>query len=57
MTVHFQDDSIAIHVIQCGPYGNNAYLVICPETNESIVIDAPQTRARSSRRRSRPMSR
>ena len=41
MTVHFQDDSIAIHVIQCGPYGNNAYLVVCPETNESLVIDAP----------------
>ena len=41
MTVHFQDDSVAIHVIQCGPYGNNAYLVVCPETNESIVIDAP----------------
>ena len=41
MTVHFQDDTIAIHRIQCGPYGNNAYIVVCPETNESIVIDAP----------------
>ena len=41
MTVHFQDDTVAIHVIQCGPYGNNAYLVVCPKTNESLVIDAP----------------
>ncbi len=41
MQAHFQDDSITIHKIQCGPYGNNAYLLVCPETNESIVIDAP----------------
>ena len=41
MPVHFQDDTVAIHVIQCGPYGNNAYIVVCPDTNESIVIDAP----------------
>lgn len=41
MTVYFQDDTIAIHMIQCGPYGNNAYIVVCPETNESLVIDAP----------------
>jgi glyoxylase-like metal-dependent hydrolase (beta-lactamase superfamily II) len=25
----------------CGSDGNNAYLVVCPETNESIIIDAP----------------
>ena len=41
MTVHFQDDTVAIHMIQCGPYGNNAYIVVCPETNASVVIDAP----------------
>ncbi len=41
MAVHFQDDTITIHKIQCGPYGNNAYLLVCPDTNESIVIDAP----------------
>jgi glyoxylase-like metal-dependent hydrolase (beta-lactamase superfamily II) len=25
----------------CGHEGNNAYLIVCPETNESIIIDAP----------------
>ena len=25
----------------CGSDGNNAYLIVCPETNESIIIDAP----------------
>ena len=41
MPVHFQDDEVTIHKIQCGPYGNNAYLLVCPQTNESIIIDAP----------------
>ena len=41
MAAHYQDESIAIHKIQCGPYGNNAYLLVCPQTNRSIVIDAP----------------
>ena len=41
MTAHFSDDTITIHKIQCGPYGNNAYLVVCPQTNESIIVDAP----------------
>lgn len=41
MTPHFQDDSITIHKLECGPYENNAYLLVCPETNESILIDTP----------------
>ena len=41
MTPHFQDDAITIHKLECGPYGNNAYLVVCPKTNESILIDTP----------------
>ena len=41
MTPHFQDDDITIHKLECGPYGNNAYLVVCPKTNESILIDTP----------------
>ena len=41
MAAHFQDETITIQKIQCGPYGNNAYLLVCPQTNESIVIDAP----------------
>ena len=41
MAVYYQDETIVIHKIQCGPYGNNAYLLACPRTNRSIVIDAP----------------
>ena len=41
MEDHFQDETITIQKIQCGPYGNNAYLIVCPQTGESIVIDAP----------------
>ena len=41
MAAHFQDDTITIHKIQCGSFGNNAYLLVCPETNQSIVIDTP----------------
>ena len=25
----------------CGSDGNNAYLIVCPVTNESVIIDAP----------------
>lgn len=42
MAPQYQDDSITIHKIKCGPYDNNAYLLVCPETNQSILIDTPQ---------------
>ena len=41
MAAHFEDSRIVVHKLKCGPYDNNAYLVVCPETGESIVIDAP----------------
>ncbi len=41
MPPHYQDDSIIIHKYECGDFGNNAYLVVCPKTNESIIIDTP----------------
>ena len=41
MAAHIQDETITIQKIQCGPYGNNAYLLVCSQTNESIIIDAP----------------
>ena len=37
----YQDGKITIHRIKCGPYDNNAYLLVCPRTNESVVIDTP----------------
>ena len=42
MAPHYQDSSITIHKIKCGPYDNNAYILVCPHTNESIVIDTPK---------------
>ena len=41
MAPHYQDSNVTIHKIKCGPYDNNAYLVVCPHTNESIIIDTP----------------
>ena len=41
MAPHFQDSSMTIHKLKCGPYDNNAYLVVCPQTNQSIIIDTP----------------
>ena len=41
MGAHNEDSGIVIHKLKCGPYDNNAYLVVCPKTGESIVIDAP----------------
>ncbi|MDE2686109.1 MAG: MBL fold metallo-hydrolase [Chloroflexota bacterium] len=40
-TPRYQDDNIIIHKMECGPYANNMYLVVCPQTNESILIDTP----------------
>ena len=42
MAPHFQDSSITIHKLKCGPYDNNAYLIVCPQTNQSIIIDTPK---------------
>ena len=41
MKPHYTDNDIAIHKIKCGPYDNNAYILVCSETNESIIIDTP----------------
>ena len=37
----FYDKEIKVFKTTCGPYDNNAYLLVCPETLESIIIDAP----------------
>ena len=41
MAAHYEDDQIKIHKLKCGPYDNNAYLLVSPGTNESIIIDTP----------------
>ena len=35
------DKEVKVFKTSCGPYDNNAYLIVCPQTNESIIIDAP----------------
>ena len=40
MPVHFDGD-VRISKINMGPYDNNGYIVVCPETNEGIIIDTP----------------
>jgi glyoxylase-like metal-dependent hydrolase (beta-lactamase superfamily II) len=35
------DDAIRIERLELGPYGTNAYIVVCLETMESAVVDAP----------------
>jgi glyoxylase-like metal-dependent hydrolase (beta-lactamase superfamily II) len=40
MPLHY-DSELKITKINMGPYNNNGYIVICPETNEGIIIDTP----------------
>lgn len=41
MAYSFEDDSAGIIKLQLGPFGTNAYIVICKSSGESIVVDAP----------------
>ena len=40
MPFHY-DGELKITKINMGPYNNNGYIVICPETNEGVIIDTP----------------
>ena len=42
MVSHYQDSDITIHKFRCGPLDNNTYVVVCPHTDESVVIDTPE---------------
>ena len=37
----FSDGEVWVFKTTCGPFDNNAYVLVCPQTNESIIIDAP----------------
>jgi glyoxylase-like metal-dependent hydrolase (beta-lactamase superfamily II) len=41
MAVLYKGEDIEIRKIVTGSYSNNAYLAVCPKTNESVIIDAP----------------
>ena len=40
MPLHY-DGEIKITKINMGPYNNNGYIVVCPDTNEGVIIDTP----------------
>ena len=42
MPVHFEDDRLRIHKVVASPFANNAYVIVCRATGESIVVDAPR---------------
>ncbi len=41
MTIIVEDNAIRLKRLQLGPFGTNAYIVGCPATQESVLVDAP----------------
>jgi glyoxylase-like metal-dependent hydrolase (beta-lactamase superfamily II) len=41
MTTVVKNERIKIDRLELGPYGTNSYILTCPKTNESVVVDAP----------------
>ena len=41
MTIVAEDDAIQIERLGLGPFGTNAYIVICRKTRDSVLIDTP----------------
>ena len=37
----FTDGEVRVYKTLCGPFDNNAYLLVCTRTGEGIIIDAP----------------
>ncbi len=41
MTIILEDNAIWLERLELGPFGTNAYIVGCPATQESVLVDAP----------------
>ncbi len=41
MVVVVKDDDIQIKRLELGPYGTNAYIIVCRKTRDSVLIDTP----------------
>ena len=41
MSLIVNNEDIRIEKMQLGPYGTNCYVVVCNQTKESLVVDAP----------------
>src|SRR4030042_2150852 len=40
-TIVAKDDAIQIERLELGPFGTNAYIVVCQKTKASLLVDAP----------------
>ena len=43
MEPYFSNNTFSIYRFKCGPYDNNAYLIVCSDTNNSLIIDTPDS--------------
>lgn len=41
MTIIAEDEKIQIERIEIAPFGTHAYIIVCKETKDSVLIDAP----------------
>jgi len=41
MVLVVKDNNLQIDKLTLGPFGTNSYVIICPLTGESVVVDAP----------------
>ena len=41
MAIVAKDDNIQIEQLQLGPFGTNAYILTCPQSEDSVLVDAP----------------
>jgi len=41
MTVMAKTDDIQIERLELGAFGTNAYVIVCPQSGDSVLIDAP----------------
>ena len=46
MPVHVQTERFRIHKVVASQYGNNAYVIVCKATGESVIVDTPQEAAK-----------
>ena len=37
----FTDGDVRVYKTLCGPFDNNAYVLVCTRTGEGVIIDAP----------------
>ncbi len=41
MSTLFKSECLEIRQVSCGPYDNNCYVLVCPKTGESVIVDTP----------------